>query len=105
MLCSGGAQAEASPEPAAAAAAAAGASAAADAAAAADPQYYPGAVPLPGVVGGVGVSASRPPYNPSACELTNQCCGMANSQCCVGGQRCYTVWERKCDQEDNPECR
>ncbi len=23
----------------------------------------------------------------------------------MGGQRCYTVWRRECETEDNPECR
>jgi len=68
----------------------------------ADPQFWGGA-PVgrelaPGGSGG-----------PSVCELTNQCCGMANSQCCLGGgqqqqQKCYTVWERKCDTSSKPVC-
>lgn len=45
----------------------------------------------------------------SPCEMTNQCCGMADGggggNCCLGGQKCTTVWKRVCTQEDNPEMR
>ena len=46
----------------------------------------------------------------SPCEMSNQCCGMAaggagGGNCCIGGQRCTTVWKKSCSQEDSPECR
>ncbi|XP_059088315.1 uncharacterized protein LOC131884519 [Tigriopus californicus] len=47
--------------------------------------------------------AQRPPMSP--CEMTNQCCGMANANCCVGGQKCYTTYDRKCETEDDPQCQ
>ena len=59
--------------------------------------YYPGS--SPGEAGGM-----------SPCEMSNQCCGMAaggagGGNCCIGGQRCTTVWKKSCSQEDSPECR
>ena len=42
---------------------------------------------------------------PSPCQLTNKCCGARNRNCCVGGQKCYTVQERKCVDHDIPSCR
>jgi len=43
--------------------------------------------------------------------MVDQCCNMADSGCCVGGeqpqqqQRCYTVWETKCQYANKPRCR
>ena len=43
--------------------------------------------------------------------MMDQCCNMAESGCCVGGeqpqqqQKCYTVWETKCRYANKPRCR
>ena len=43
--------------------------------------------------------------------MLDQCCNMADSGCCVGGeqpqqqQKCYTVWETKCSYANKPRCR
>lgn len=43
--------------------------------------------------------------------MMDQCCNMADSGCCVGGeqaqqqQQCYTVWETKCRYANKPRCR
>jgi hypothetical protein len=56
-------------------------------------------------MGGRPSLGQTPARQPTPCELTNRCCGLSNSKCCVGGKKCYTKWERVCDKEDNPECR
>ena len=35
----------------------------------------------------------------------DECCGMANEGCCVGGQECYTYYETVCDQSVTQRCR
>ena len=35
----------------------------------------------------------------------DECCGMANEGCCVGGQECYTYYETVCDSTKTQRCR
>ena len=37
--------------------------------------------------------------------MMDQCCGMANEGCCMGGQQCYTYYENVCERTDQPRCR
>jgi len=35
----------------------------------------------------------------------DQCCGMADNNCCLGGQQCYTYYEQECQRVDRPRCQ
>jgi len=46
-------------------------------------------------------------FNPGtggACA-SDQCCGMADNNCCLGGQQCYTYYEQECTRVDRPRCQ
>ena len=64
------------------------------------PQVLPAALPPP--LAAPAPVAAPVPWGPGSCGMTEQCCNMADSGCCVGGeqpqqqQQCYTVWETKC---------
>jgi len=88
-----------------------------------EPEPEPEADPQMSMMPNMPNPFARPPYNPmpapsnggflpgqtrqpSPCEMTNQCCGFANQNCCMGGKKTYTVWKRKCDQTTNTQqCR
>lgn len=54
----------------------------------------------PGGVWGGGVSQG------DQCGMMDQCCGMAEQGCCQEqGQKCYTVYERKCRYANKPVCQ
>lgn len=36
---------------------------------------------------------------------SDQCCGMADNNCCLGGQQCYTYYEQECQRVDRPRCQ
>ena len=36
---------------------------------------------------------------------SEQCCGMADQNCCLGGKQCYTYYEQECKRVDRPRCQ
>jgi len=36
---------------------------------------------------------------------SEQCCGMADNNCCLGGKQCYTYYEQQCKRVDRPRCQ
>ena len=47
---------------------------------------------------------SRPPVSEPGCGMMDSCCGMSNEGCCMGGQQCYTYYERECENTNEPQC-
>ena len=48
-------------------------------------------------------------YNPETAGCPNvnmmdECCGMNTEGCCLGGQKCYTYYERQCENVNEPVC-
>jgi len=83
------------------------------------PVFNPGSDITPGgsgyTMGGSGYPAGGSGYNPGggypgeysptgACP-GDQCCGMADNNCCLGGKQCYTYYEQQCKRVDRPRCQ
>ena len=48
-------------------------------------------------------------YNPETdgcpnVNMMDECCGMNSEGCCLGGQKCYTYYERQCENVNEPVC-
>ena len=48
-------------------------------------------------------------YNPETdgcpnVNMMDECCGMNTEGCCLGGQKCYTYYERQCENVNEPVC-
>jgi len=57
--------------------------------------------------GGQGFYPGGQGFNPGPggqCA-SDQCCGMADNNCCLGGQQCYTYYEQECQRVDRPRCQ
>ena len=37
--------------------------------------------------------------------MLDECCGMANEGCCMGGQQCYTYYETVCEKTQTQRCQ
>ena len=37
-------------------------------------------------------------------KMMSECCGMSQEGCCMGGQKCYTYYERECENVNEPVC-
>jgi len=44
-------------------------------------------------------------YSPAGVCPGDQCCGMADNNCCLGGKQCYTYYEQQCKRVDRPRCQ
>merc|ERR1711970_1252002 len=44
-------------------------------------------------------------YSPTGACPGDQCCGMADNNCCLGGKQCYTYYEQQCKRVDRPRCQ
>jgi hypothetical protein len=78
-----------------------------DADAEAEAQYgrYP-YNPYGQVAGGGGFNVGGDPET-AGCPNVNmmdECCGMSQEGCCMGGQKCYTYYERQCENVNEPVC-
>jgi len=61
---------------------------------------------LPAQVGGGMAEVMPLPSGGLNCGMMDECCGMSDSGCCINqGQRCYTIWERKCTFANMPSCQ
>ena len=84
----------------------------------ADPEALPEALPeaIPEAIPEAGADSQymaysepdypgfRPPVSEPGCGLMDTCCGMSNEGCCMGGQQCYTYYERECENINEPSC-
>merc|ERR1711892_122828 len=48
---------------------------------------------------------SQPQSSTGQCGMMDQCCGLAQEGCCLGGQQCYTYYENVCDNPVAARCQ
>jgi len=52
-----------------------------------------------------GQGSSPGGFGPQGPCASDQCCGMADNNCCLGGKQCYTYYEQECKRVDRPRCQ